>query len=148
MISKGHCQSVPCFHACTQKQADSDQKGGEREIMVEKRGRDYLKRMYEQPMDMDNSVGIDWRSWGRDGRRRAKGGNWDSCNRITILKISLKRGHCDSLAFTRTLINGIITLINRKLVDRLDCMTANKWQNRDVKLIISNILIFPILCRV
>ena len=35
-------------------------------------------------MDMGNSVGIHCGSEGWDGRRRAKGGNWDEYNRITI----------------------------------------------------------------
>ena len=33
---------------------------------------------------VDNSMGIDYGSWRWDGKRRAKGENWDNCNRITI----------------------------------------------------------------
>ena len=37
-------------------------------------------------MDMDNGVGIDCgrRAW--DEWRRAKGENWDNCNRVTVKK--------------------------------------------------------------
>ena len=37
-------------------------------------------------MDMDNSVGVDCGSGSWAGQRRANGGNWDNCNRITIIK--------------------------------------------------------------
>ena len=55
------------------ERTDSDQRGGGKGMTVERRGRDYLKNMYERPMDMDNSVGIDCGSGASDGRRRAKG---------------------------------------------------------------------------
>ena len=42
-------------------------------IVVEKRGRNWLKSKYERCMDMDNSVGIDCGSGEWDGWRRAKG---------------------------------------------------------------------------
>ena len=41
------------------EQTDSDQRGGERGIMGERRGSVWSKNMYKGPMDMDNRVGID-----------------------------------------------------------------------------------------
>ena len=51
------------------EQTDSGQRGWREGIMVERRGRDQTTNLYEGPMDMDNSVGIDCGS----GQRRAKG---------------------------------------------------------------------------
>ena len=47
--------------------------------------------MYECPTDIDNSVGIDCGSWGKDGQRKAKEGKLEQCNRI-IIKNDLKKG--------------------------------------------------------
>ena len=52
------------------EQTDSDQRGGEREITGETRGRDESKKMNRGLMDMDNGVGIHCgsRGQGRAGR--------------------------------------------------------------------------------
>ena len=42
-------------------------------------------------MDMDNSVRIDYGSGECDGQRRAKGENWDNCDRITIKNDLIKK---------------------------------------------------------
>ena len=55
---------------------------GGRGTMVERRGRDWSKNMYEWPMDMDNGAGTECRSRGWTGRRRAKGKSSDKCNGI------------------------------------------------------------------
>ena len=76
------------------EQTDSGQRGGARGIMVERRGRDQTKNMYEWLTDMDNSVGIDCGSGGGMGRIGQRGKYWDSCNRIIkndlIKKYSMK----------------------------------------------------------
>ena len=51
----------------------------------------YLDYMYEWPMGKDNGVGINCGSGGWAEQRRAKGENWDNCNRITIKKTKLQR---------------------------------------------------------
>ena len=58
----------------------------EKKDMVERRWEG--RALCHEPMSkgMDNSVGIDFGRQGWDGWRRAKGGNWDNCNRITIKK--------------------------------------------------------------
>ena len=42
-------------------------------------------------MDMDNRGGMDCGSRGGEDRRRAKGENWDNCNRINKNKIKFKK---------------------------------------------------------
>ena len=49
--------------------------------------------MYEGPMDMDNRVRINCGA----GQRRAKGENWDNCNRIT--KKDIKREKIQFFSF-------------------------------------------------
>ena len=73
------------------EQAESDQWGAGREIMVEREGRGWTKSMYEWPTDVDNSVGIVCGSRQWDGHRRAKGEYWDICNRIIMKKNFLEK---------------------------------------------------------
>ena len=42
--------------------------------MAERRGRDQTKNVYELPMDMDNSVGVDCGSGGVGRVEKSKGG--------------------------------------------------------------------------
>ena len=72
------------------QQTDSEQKRVERGIMVERRGRDQTKNMYEWLTDMDNSVGIDCGSEGGMGGEGQKEKNWDNCKSITIKMIKNK----------------------------------------------------------
>ena len=58
---------------------------------VERCGRDYLQSMYEWPMAMNNRVGLTVGVGGRMGRGGQSEKYWDSCNRITILKILKKK---------------------------------------------------------
>ena len=57
--------------------------------MVERRGRDYSKNMYERPMDRDNSVGIDCGSGGWAAWSRAKEENWDNYDIMTIKNLKI-----------------------------------------------------------
>ena len=66
------------------EQSDSDQRGRARGIMVERRGRDYLKNVCKCSIDMDNSAGTDCGSGQWTGWRKTKGDNWDNYSRTTI----------------------------------------------------------------
>ena len=65
------------------EQTDRDPRGEGRGDNGGKQGKG-PKNMYEWPTDMDNSVGMDCGDRG-DEQRRAKRGNWDNCNRTTII---------------------------------------------------------------
>ena len=56
------------------EQTDSYKREGERQGLIETRGRDQLKNIYEGPMNMGNGEGTDYGSWGWAGWREAKGG--------------------------------------------------------------------------
>ena len=57
------------------------------------KGEGSIQRTYEGPMDMDNSMVIDYGSGGQVGWRGAKGGSWDNYNSINskYLKIKIKK---------------------------------------------------------
>ena len=67
------------------EQTDTDQRGGGKGIMVERRGRNYSKNMYEQSMDMENRVWTDCGSGGGLGGGEQRGKNWDNCKRTKII---------------------------------------------------------------
>ena len=68
---------------------------------MQERGRVYSKNRYKRPMDIDNRVRIDSGNGWWAGKGRAKGENWDNCNR-TIVKKRKKK------AFTYSLEHVII----------------------------------------
>ena len=50
---------------------------------------------------MDNSVGNDCGSRGWDGQRKAKGENWNNCNRVMIKKIKKIRQQINAEIYTK-----------------------------------------------
>ena len=68
------------------EQTDSDQTGLGWEITGESRGRVKSRNMYKGSTGIDNGVGIDWESGGRQGRGEQQGKMWDNCNWTKIKK--------------------------------------------------------------
>ena len=52
------------------EQTENDQRGGKSGIIMERRGRDQTKNMYEWPINIDDSVEIDCGHGGKDGMGR------------------------------------------------------------------------------
>ena len=63
---------------------DSDQKGGGRGIMVERRGRTTQRTCVNDPRTRTTVWGLTVGAGGGMGRGGQRGTNWDNCNRITI----------------------------------------------------------------